>query len=639
MGESKRILLVFSDEDTALLLERIIRSLDNYQVIVVRACKEARRAMDTVHPDLMILGDKLEDGDYAELASQMVERQPTLPIILLTSNQTDPLTRETIRLGLVDWLSPPLTTDIVREAVERGLQRSQHWQEWLHFDSSRYTGPLLERVDELETISEVGQTVTAQLDLDGVLTSVVDAAIKLTGAEEGSILLQDEDTEELYMLAARNFQEDFVRTFRLPVEDTHAGEVIKTGEPVVINADDPQKIKTAYLVHSLVYVPLICSGRTIGVLGVDNRESGKGFSEKHVTLLSTIADYAAIAIENAKLYSETEVERNKLENILTQIEDGVIVVGESNELILVNRRARLAFDLGDQDLSGKTLEEVFDNRDLLRAIRGEALDPQRIELKADDSHFYRVQVTNIQDIGTVATLQDISYLKELDRIKTDFVNTVSHDLRSPLTSILGYVELIKRAGLVNENQEEYIQRVQMSVHSITSLISELLDLGRIEVGLFDEYELVSLSPILEESLNGLQPRLIELKQNLIHDIPDNLPNVYGDPIQLRQLLDNLIGNAIKYTQNGGEIKVTGTLEDNQVIIRVADNGQGIPLEEQANIFDRFFRASNVPDSSTGTGLGLAITKSIVENHRGRIWVDSALGKGSVFTVVLPTSKT
>jgi two-component system NtrC family sensor kinase len=384
---------------------------------------------------------------------------------------------------------------------------------------------------------------------------------------------------------------------------------------------------------------LICSGRTIGVLGVDNRESGEGFSEKHVTLISTLADYAAIAIENAKLYSETEVERNKLENILTQIEDGVIVVGESNELILVNRRARLAFDLGDEDLSGKNLEEVFDNRDLLRAIRGEALDPQRIELKADDAHFYRVQVTNIQDIGTVATLQDISYLKELDRIKTDFVNTVSHDLRSPLTSILGYVELIKRAGLVNENQEEYIQRVQMSVHSITSLISELLDLGRIEVGLFDEFELVSLSPILEESLNGLQPRLIELKQNLTHDIPDKLPSVYGDPIQLRQLLDNLIGNAIKYTQNGGEIKVTGTEEDNKVIIRVADNGRGIPLEEQANIFDRFFRASNVPDSSTGTGLGLAITKSIVENHRGRIWVDSALGKGSVFTVVLPTSKT
>jgi len=639
MGDLKRIMLVFSDEDTALLLERIIRSLDNYQVIVARTCKEARRVMETVHPDLMILGDKLEDGDYAELASQLVERQPTLPIILLTSKETDSLPRETIRLGLVDWLTPPLTTDIVREAVERGLQRSQQWQEWLQFDSSRYTGPLLERVDELETISEVGQTVTAQLDLDGVLTTIVDAAVKLTGAEESSILLQDEDTDELYMRAARNFQEDFVRTFRLPVEDTHAGEVIKTGEPVIINADNPQKIKTAYLVHSLVYVPLICSGRTIGVLGVDNRESGKGFSEKHVTLISTLADYAAIAIENAKLYSETEIERNKLENILTQIEDGVIVVGDSNELILVNRRARLAFDLGDEDLSGKALEDVFDNRDLLRAIRGEALDPQRIELKADDEHFYRVQVTNIQDIGTVATLQDISYLKELDRIKTDFVNTVSHDLRSPLTSILGYVELIKRAGLVNENQEEYIQRVQMSVHSITSLISELLDLGRIEVGLFDEYELVSLAPILEESLNGLQPRLIELKQNLTHDIPAKLPNVYGDPIQLRQLLDNLIGNAIKYTQNGGEIKVTGTEEDDKVIIRVADNGRGIPLEEQANIFDRFFRASNVPDSSTGTGLGLAITKSIVENHRGRIWVDSALGKGSVFTVVLPTSKT
>jgi two-component system NtrC family sensor kinase len=247
-------------------------------------------------------------------------------------------------------------------------------------------------------------------------------------------------------------------------------------------------------------------------------------------------------------------------------------------------------------------------------------------------------VTNIPNVGIVATLQDITYLKELDRIKTDFVTTVSHDLRSPLTAILGYVELIKRAGEVTPKQEEYIERVQTSVHSITGLITDLLNLGRIEVGLPDAYELVSLTPIVEQSLNGVQPRLSERNQTLILNLPDELPSVFGDPTQLRQMLDNLVGNAVKYTPEGGQITLRGMEEDGQVILQVEDNGRGIPLEDQANIFDSFYRASNVDDETPGTGLGLAITKRIVENHRGRIWVDSSEDLGSVFTVVLPTSQ-
>ncbi len=124
---------------------------------------------------------------------------------------------------------------------------------------------MLQRVDELETLAKVGRAVTAQLDLDKVLTTVVDTAVELTGSDEGSILLLDEDTGELYMRAARNFQDDFVQTFRLPVKDTLAGEVLNSGESILIAGEDPKKIQTAYLVYSLIYVPLIIQGRTIGV--------------------------------------------------------------------------------------------------------------------------------------------------------------------------------------------------------------------------------------------------------------------------------------------------------------------------------------------------------------------------------------
>ena len=638
MGERKRILLVMTDDNTVRLLERSVLSPEEYHVLAARSCEEAHRSVQTNHPDLMILGENLPDGDHLELAAQLLEKQPTLPIVLFTAEEDGLTPRDVVNLDLVDWLTPPLSIDKIRDAVQRGLGRSEHWQDWLKLDAARYTRPLLQRVDELETLAKVGRQVTGQLDLDAVLTAVVEAAVVLTGAEEASILLLDEESGELYMRAARNFQEDFVRTFRLAVDDTHAGQVIQSKQPVLINTDDPQKIMTAYLVHSLLYVPLISQDHAIGVLGVDNRESGKGFSEKHTKLLATLADYATIAIENAQLYSQTDHERTKLENILTQIEDGVIVISSEDDLILVNRMVRKAFNLGEKEVVGKKLADIFKNRDLLMAMHGQALDPQRVELKGEDNREYRVQVTNIPEIGTVGTIHDISYLKELDRIKTDFVNTVSHDIRSPLTSILGYVELIQRIGEVNDQQVECINKVQTSVHNITNLITDLLELGKTEGGLYEEFEMVGLSPIIAQSVDGLRPLITDKKQNLSLKLQDNLPKVFGNSIQLRQMFDNLIGNAVKYTEKGGKIGLTGSEEDEQIILQFTDTGRGIPLDDQAKIFDRFFRASNVSDSVSGTGLGLAITKSIVENHRGRIWVDSAEGRGSVFTVVLPAAE-
>ena len=638
MSAIKRILLVLSDDETAQLIERNILLPEEHQSVVARNCEEAQRLVNHIRPDLMILGDELPDGNFIDLANSLLAKQPTLPIILFSSEAVTEFSRELFQLGLVDWLNPPLNIQKMQASIARGLQRSEDWQKWLRREASRHTGTLKQQVSELEALSKAGRAVASKLELDDVLTTVVDSAVDLTGADGGSILLLDDDSGELFMYAARNFQDDFVQTFRLKTDDSIAGEVVRTGEPVILNSPSPQKIKTSYLVHSLIYVPMVFEDRVIGVLGVDNRQTNQPFEERHVTLLAAMADYAVIALDNAQLYSQTEQERNKLAQILTQVEDGVVVYDLDEKIVLLNHTVNRAFALKMDDYFGKPLAEVFTRAEALEALRREAFDPQRIELEGEDGRTYNVRVTRVPEIGTIATMHDISYFKELDSLKTDFVNTVSHDLRSPLTSILGYVELIGRVGEVTDDQKEFIKRVQISVKSITALIDDLLNLGRIEVGIAEDIKEVPLNSILNYSLEGLRNQIEARKQKITTQIEENIPAVYGNPIQLRQMMDNLIGNALKYTPVGGEIAVKAMVEDGQAIIQVLDNGLGIPSEEQYRIFEKFYRAKNVQAEVPGTGLGLAITKSIVDNHRGRIWVDSILDQGSTFTVVLPVGE-
>lgn len=637
MSSNKRILIVFSDKATRHLLQRNILAPGGFQVIPAENCAQAERLVRSATPDLVILGDQLEDGHHLELAERLFKSQPMLPIILFTSDSAADPPLKVLRLGVVDWLKAPLHADKVLEAIKRGLARRQTWQEWLKTETKTYTGPLQERLDELEALAQISRAVTAHLDLDRVLTTVVDAAVKQTGAEEGSILLLDETSGELYVRAARNFQDEDVRTFRLPIKDSLAGQVVETGEPVFLSGKDQKKIKTSYLVYSLIYVPLKVHDRIIGVLGVDNRQTKTALHPRHVTLLAAMADYATIAIENARLYTQSEIERHKLESILTQVEDGVLITDTDEHVILANGMVRKIFGLGEEDLSSQPLEETIEHEGLIDALRGEVENPDQIEIEIKGGRVCSVQVTEIAGIGKVATLHDITYLKELDRIKSDFVNAVSHDLRSPLTAILGYVELIGRVGPVNEQQADFIQRVQFSVHNITNLINNLLNLGRLEVGLDIDFETVPLSPIVTYAVDGVQQQVNEKRQTLDVEYPDNLPHVIGNPIQLRQLLDNLLNNAIKYTPVGGEVRLVSSEENGQIIIEVHDNGQGIPAEDQPRIFEKFYRGSNVAADVQGTGLGLAIVKTIVDNHRGRIWVESKVGEGSTFTVVLPVA--
>jgi two-component system NtrC family sensor kinase len=226
-------------------------------------------------------------------------------------------------------------------------------------------------------------------------------------------------------------------------------------------------------------------------------------------------------------------------------------------------------------------------------------------------------------------------LKELDRIKSEFVTTVSHDLRSPLTSILGYIELIERAGEINQQQRDFVKRVQSSVQQISLMISDLLDLGRIEAGLDTTKEITSIERIVKDSYESVVGAARAAGIELDLQIDGEIGMVLGDPIRLRQMLANLLDNALKYTPSAGKVSFSVKAEDNQVIMELTDTGPGIPQTDLPYLYDRFFRGSNIPDDVPGTGLGLAIVKSILDNHNGRIWVETNKGDGSSFSVVLP----
>ena len=360
--------------------------------------------------------------------------------------------------------------------------------------------------------------------------------------------------------------------------------------------------------------------------------------ENSIKRADRIGDWSRREIKRTTASLQQRIdELQKLDTIVEHIEDGVIILDEKSNLLLINPAARRSFGLWqDDEIKGKSINEVLSHPDV-KLLLSQGIDnplPHN-EINFEDGRVLSAQCTSIPHIGLAITMQDITYLKQIDRLKNEFVHTVSHDLRSPLTAILGYVDLLDRVGPVNDQQREFIHRVQNSVQSITSLVNDLLELGRIEAGFDTQREVVSLDGILRFALETLGGQISEKKLNLHVDLPADMPPVRGNPIRLRQMVDNLIGNAIKYTPEGGEITIAVEVQKDQDILRISDNGPGIPPSDQPHIFEKFYRASNVPKGVGGSGLGLAIVKSIIDNHQGRIWVDSLLGQGTTFTVVLP----
>ncbi len=240
--------------------------------------------------------------------------------------------------------------------------------------------------------------------------------------------------------------------------------------------------------------------------------------------------------------------------------------------------------------------------------------------------------------GTMVLIQDLSALQQAEAQRLEVIQHLSFQLRSPLTAILGYAELLERAGALNDTQRSFLQRIYQGVETLTGMLEKLLEIGRVEAGVDMAWEVTPLAPLLRYTEQALRPQAEAKGLTLEARVPADLPAVKAPPARVRQVFDHLVADAIRYTPPGGRVTLAAEVADDQVIVRVQDTGLGIPADEIPKIFERFYRATNVATRFAGNGLGLTLVRSIVTQLGGRIWVDSRLGEGTTFAVLLPVAQ-
>jgi PAS domain S-box-containing protein len=391
---------------------------------------------------------------------------------------------------------------------------------------------------------------------------------------------------------------------------------------------------------ALLGIPIRHETEFLGALWLGYRRP-HAFSKDEVNLLSILTGQVGVAVSNARHFAQAEEERSRLGAVLQATPDAVFAIDQAGRILLSNPAAEAV--LGGEALPsrGAQIEDRITNPDLLGLLRAAPEEGHTAEIRVEGGRVLFAAVSDVRPgggdpIGRVCVMWDITHYKKLDMLKSEFVSTVSHDLRSPLTLMRGYATMLSMVGSTNEQQREFVRKILDSVDQMARLIDSLLDLGRIEAGVGLNLERIPLEPLVDEVMATLRPQATNKQIALRVDMADPMEPIEVDPTLFRQAVANLVENAIKYTPPGGQVTVRAYQNDGRQTVRVEDTGLGIAPTDQARLFERFFRARRKETlREKGSGLGLAIVKSIAEQHGGRVGVESRLGAGSAFTLEVP----
>jgi signal transduction histidine kinase len=371
------------------------------------------------------------------------------------------------------------------------------------------------------------------------------------------------------------------------------------------------------------------------------------FTEEEVRFFVTLASQATIAAANAHLFQSAEVERQRLAAILASSPDPILVTDAQNHLLLANPAALQLLSLGMSVNKGKPIDAVIEQPELLALLRQTGSENDSSEVTLPGGAVYLATASPIhidgQSIGRVCLLRDVSQFKKLDAMKSEFVATVSHDLRQPLTQMGGYTNLVEAMGPLNDSQTTYMGKIKLAVERMTGMVNDLLHQGRIEAGAELQITMTPIQDLLEKVISEAQPDATQRKIELSLEIePGNAPLMEADSSLLERALQNLVGNAIKYTQprlaegRPGQVRVKVRTVGEEMIFDVNDNGMGISPVDIPRLFEKFYRgAQGSGREQRGMGMGLAIVKGVAERHGGTVKVNSTLGSGSTFTMTLP----
>lgn len=498
------------------------------------------------------------------------------------------------------------------------------------------------RLEELNRLLLVSQGVAASLDIADTVRPILEAALQ-NGASSARVVLHhavalEQTTGGIVAFGAGSSTDTYAFL------DRQIFDAVRGQEPLLIpNTARSRKLplrpgKPNPL--ALIAQPLYHESAHYGVLWVAH-DQPYVFTDEEVRFFITLAGQAALAASNANLYATAEVGRQRLEAVLSSTPEPVLVTDQNGCLLLLNPAALEVPGLVTSSVPGKPIAE-FTRVEALQEMLSAAFTERQIsrEIALQNGRVYYTSLSTVtaegKPVGRVCILRDITHYKELDTLKSDFVATVSHDLRAPLTLMRGYATMLQMVGELNEQQKGYLRKINLGVENMTRLVNNLLDLGRIEAGIDLQLENLQFRDIVEAVIASAQPQAAQKNINLTVDVPQQPVVVEGDPALLQQALFNLVENGIKYTPVGGEVHVTMHTRATSVLVTVQDTGIGVAPLDLPRLFEKFFRSGRREAyQQRGTGMGLAIVKSIAERHGGKVWVESTLGKGSTFYLEIP----
>ncbi|HTE19374.1 MAG TPA: ATP-binding protein, partial [Armatimonadota bacterium] len=462
-----------------------------------------------------------------------------------------------------------------------------------------------------------------------------------------------------------------LKTLEFPVGGSAMGLSVLQDRPVLVDQSGEGQSDVDLLkqlnIQNAVSVPLALERRDdsneiversiMGVFCAFDKYYGRPFDMEDARLLSMMARQVSAVLVTSQLYWKEVESKRRIQSILESTSVGLMAVSLKGTVTQVNAAARKALNVDGDGWFGRHYYELITNHEICGVVE-QALsgfppeEPKELTIMVGEGEereerIYRVQIDQIraedgQALGWVIVFENVTDIRQAERMMAVFVDMMSHELRTPLTSIRGFVATLLQAGegvFDWPTQEEFLQIVDTEAERLGGMIDDHLNIARIQNGRGLQFAFV---PTDLRTVCGHVVRLLTQSSymkgghQLVVDIPDECPEIMADDAKLQQILHNLVGNALKYSPNGGEVRISAKAQEGGVLVSIKDQGLGIPADKIPKMFGQFFRVEEHTQTGIkGTGLGLWLTKHMVDGHHGRLWVESDYGHGSTFFIWLP----
>ena len=503
------------------------------------------------------------------------------------------------------------------------------------------------RIRQRDYLLEIARSLTQELDLDKLLQRILELAAEMLAGKAGLIALREE-SGGWNIGASYGIQPTFLQYIKPLLAEVPENEDQADLELPEVNRLLQLLTKRASLnLLTGVGLPLISDKRVIGLIFVFRGYQGN-FSQNDRAVLQSFADQAAIAVINAQLYTQVTREKSRLDALLDSAADGIVIMTADHKIEKCNLAFARILKLDVEKIKGQDHQDILNLGTLQQGSTLEEAELSGWPLTAKANLYVEGDLIRRSGemipvgityaplisgdgrlVNIIASVRDITHFREAEEIKSVFVSVISHELKTPIARIKGYVGTLRREDVAWDSEvvQDSLEVIEEEADRLTGLIENLLDASRLQAGGFSlNLAEVKIDQMAEEMAERFQTQTEQHK--VLVQFPEEFPVIVGDKTRLEQVFYNLLSNAIKYSPTGGEIKISGQIRSEQIIICFQDQGTGISQEDVPHVFDRFYRADEAAKNTQGAGLGLYLSRAIIEAHEGRIWVEPRPNTGA-----------